>query len=380
MKLRYAIAILSLGFVVPSAGIADPAPGTRELQIQSIPARQKPDPDRPGRTTQEAPPARTTDRTAFTDRIADTPDINQHMTWKQFLKQIPADKVAEYTPPDEINVNSRVFYENFCAPASTANHLVWLDRHGFPSITNESDPVIAGMKLARLLADTKYMQTISDPGPDDFQPVVGSGTKIENFVSGTAKFLAEHNITIRDVTVISLWSPPSQASRFGVPVSRLHIEKRPPKLYEVTRPLKGKTIVVTIIGKYDAVPPQFVDGKLIPGYLNRVGGHYYSPVGYGDDGNGNYSGNTLIYHDPAGGYQDVKHQEYHQWLRQKGPNGELEMRENKAHRFPEINCKSQPQQTCLGRLKDTYVRNKPVEDHTGGKGIWVLEGVVVIEL
>lgn len=350
------------------------------VTVQPAVPVEKPGPERPGRTTAAPPPARTTERVAYTARIATTADINQHMTWKQFLAQIPADRVAEYTPPEEINVNSRVFYENFCGPTAVADQLIWLDRNGYGNTVDEEDPVIAGTALARLLGDTKYMRTLSEPGPDDFDPVVGSGTKIENLVAGTAKYLAERKVGIRRVSVVSVWSPPSQADRYGVAKSLLGIEQRLPNLYETTQPLRAKTIVVNIMGKYENVPPQFANGKLLPGYLKRTGGHYVAPVGNAQDAGGNYSANTVIYHDPAGSPQDATRQHYYQWIRQGGPNAGLALRSDDEPRFPELACKDDAKKTCLGKVGDTYVRDRRIEEHSPGDGIWIMEGVIVIEV
>lgn len=341
---------------------------------------EMPEPDKPGLSSEPPPPRRTTQRVSYTARIASTADINQHMTWKQFLEQIPANRVAEYTPPEEINVNSRVYYENFCGPTSIADQLIWLDKNGFANIVDEGDPVIAGTMLARMLGDTKYMRTISEPGPDDFDPVVGSGTKIENLVAGTAKYLAERKVKIKNVRVISAWSPPSQAGRYGVAKSLLTLEQRLPNLYETTQPLRGKTIVVNIIGKYENVPPQFGNGKLLPGYLSRVGGHYIAPVGNAEDAGGNYSANTVIYHDPGGSPQNAKKQHYYQWIREEGPGQSLALRSNDKPRFAELACKDDGSKTCLGKVSDTYVRDKRIEDHSSSDDIWIMEGVIVIEV
>ena len=63
-------------------------------------------------------------------RAATTPDVNQHMTWGQFIDQLPVKPPsirAKYRPPQEIDLKWRVFEQNFCAPASVANNLMWLD-------------------------------------------------------------------------------------------------------------------------------------------------------------------------------------------------------------------------------------------------------------
>ncbi|HXH59893.1 MAG TPA: hypothetical protein VNI20_00895, partial [Fimbriimonadaceae bacterium] len=82
-------------------------------------------------------------RSFYTARIAKTPDINQHMTFEQFLKQIPTSLQKKYTPPPEIGLKTKVFFENFCGPCAVADNLMYL-RNFFPQMTAEADPVAGG--------------------------------------------------------------------------------------------------------------------------------------------------------------------------------------------------------------------------------------------
>jgi len=334
----------------------------------------------PPKRTAAPPKPKRAPREPYTERIATTPDINQHMTIGQFLKQIPPSEQPAYTPPSEIPLSTRVFEQNYCAPAAVADHLVWLDVHHFQQISSESDPVIAGVALAKILGEAEYMKTMSQPAADSYDLPVGEGTTYEDLVRGAVNFLAAKKIPIKQVTIFSVWTPPERRSAFGLPLVPMEIERRAPTFSEMTRPLRRRTIVVHHFGHYRYQVEDVRDGKVIPDYLERTGGHWISPVGFDGDKSGNLAPGTVIYHDPAGGDQDKKTQVYHPWIRQTGPYHDLPLRQKKDPKYPELACKDDANWTCLGRLSGTYVRDKPIEQYAGGEPIEVLEGVVVIEL
>ena len=87
----------------------------------------------------------------------------------------------------------------------------------------------------------------------------------------------------------------------------------------------------------------------------RTGGHYFAPVGYGQDENGKLSETTFAYHDSAGADQGKQVDHYYDWLVPK-------------------------EYECLGRLSDACVRDKQVEEHEANERIRVLKGMMVIRL
>ena len=98
----------------------------------------------------------------FTNRVDQTPDINQNLTYKQLHAQIPASLHAKYTPPAELGgVNARVFLKNFCGPCAASTSLIYL-RKWYPLIHPEANDILAGTLLARNLG-SNYTDTLNDP-------------------------------------------------------------------------------------------------------------------------------------------------------------------------------------------------------------------------
>lgn len=345
-------------------------PADQPVQVEKLPATKPAQIDKK--------PARSKRGEPFIVRINTTPDINQNMSIGEFLQQIPKGRIPEFTPPAEIGLNAPMFYNNMCAPTSVADHLVWVDTHFFHNISKEQNPVIAGVELARVLGGPNYMKTADTKTYDG---ITGTGTKIYNLVGGTFRLLKERGVTVKKVTVISVTAHSDIKALFGVPNKRLTIEYRAPKVHEIKDALRRRAIVINLIGKYEIVPGRAKkDGKGTKGYLLRTGGHYFSPVGYGEDSNGNYDGSMIIYHDPADGGQNMKTQQYVEWIRESEKNAGLRMfkKDKPDHSFRA--CKDNKNWTCYGELGDTYVRDKLLKDHGKDERAKILEGLIVIEV
>ena len=100
-------------------------------------------------------------------RAATTPDVNQHMTWGQFIDQLPVKPPSirmKYRPPNEIDLNWRVFEQDYCAPAVVANNLMWLDAYFFRQISNDTKLTAGGVFLALKHGGDKYFSTMNEPG------------------------------------------------------------------------------------------------------------------------------------------------------------------------------------------------------------------------
>ncbi len=330
----------------------------------------------------------------YYSRAKTTPDVNQHMTWQEFLDQLPVKPPSirqKYRPPQEIGLDWRVFEQNFCAPAAVANNLMWLDAHWYPHISNEDTPLAGGVFLARQLGDYAYFSTMNDPGDPDakdggdpeYHLSEGTGTRFEDMISGTVKFLKEKQISPKEVQWISLWAVPEAKAGLTIGNTPLTMERRAPKLEEVRAALKTRSIVVQIFGHYEYQTGESTDQGMQPNTLMRQGGHYFAPVGYGLDENGKLSEHTFAYHDSAGSDQDEQVQHYYDWLVPTGPWKNLPLRKIRdgGAKYASLACNNAPKEyECLGVLRNAYIRNKQVEDHMGNEQIRVLEGMMVIRL
>jgi len=91
-----------------------------------------------------------------------------------------------------MSLKTKMFKKNMCAPASVADHLLWLDKTAFKNITKESHPIMAGVDLVHTLSREQYMKTSTG----------GSGTSLGNVVTGTYEFLKDRGIPVKKITVI----------------------------------------------------------------------------------------------------------------------------------------------------------------------------------
>ena len=309
----------------------------------------------------------------YLERIQFTPDINQNMTIAELLEQIPPSYAPEFTPK-EIHLDEPFFIVNACAPASVANHLIWLDRLHFKNISKEEHPIVAGVKLINTLASEPYMRTIKG----------GSGTSMQNLVAGTYRFLGEKGIKVKKVTVISNSADPQPWNLTGykVPFSLMQVEHRMPTIAEIKAALHQRAIVVNLFGKYKYVPQRAAKegSTTAPAYLRRGGGHYMAPVGYGRYMQKVYDDDVIIYHDPADSPQDRQTSRYVRWVKATGGDAKLRMikHEKPAESFRA--CEDNPDWKCYGTLGETYTLDKPLKDHKPNETVRILEALIIIEV
>ncbi len=318
-------------------------------------------------------PARAKTGKPFTQRVSTTPDINQHMKYEDLFEQIPKTRISDFDGRYD-SKQDKVFTKNMCAPASVANHLVWFDTHFYPNITKEKDPVIAGVELAHTLGGQDYMKTVSTGNKDK-----SSGSTIHNVVKGAYRLLEERGVTVKHVKVISVSAHPSQANLYGVQDTPLTIEHRAPKVHEIKEALRRKAIVLNLFGKYTLAKETGANegGAGQDVFLNRGGGHYFAPVGYGQNAKGNYDGNYIIYHNPADSPQTKKRQQYKRWY---AGADKVRMIKKKAPTASFRACSFNKSWTCYGTLDGTYVRDKPLMEHRMGEEVRILEALIVIEV
>ena len=368
MNFRTVLAGLALIVLVPFALAQERAakPKTAQpVQLEKAPATQPAELDKK--------PTRAKTGEPFTQRIGTTPDINQHMKYEDFFAQIPKTRIADYEGNYD-TLQDKLFSKNMCAPASVANHLVWLDTHFFPGITEEQDPVIAGVELVHTLGGQDYMKTVSTGSKDK-----SSGSTLYNVVKGTYRLLEERGVNVKRVTVISVSVHPKHTGSFGVPDNRLRVERRAPKVHEIKEALRRKAIVLNLFGKYTLAQETDANeggaGQSI--FLNRGGGHYFAPVGYGQDAKGNYNGNFIIYHNPADSPQKKKRQQYKRWY---AGSDKVRMIKKKKPGDDFRACSFNKNWTCYGTVDGTYTRDKPLAKHRMGEEVRILEALIVIEV
>ena len=327
----------------------------------------------------------------FFSRAATTPDVNQHMTWRQFVDQLPVKPPSirqKYRPPSEIDLDWRVFAQNYCGPAAVANNLMWLDTNYFPKISKETNALAGGVFLAQQLGHDKYFSVMNEPGDPDgedpeFHLSEGTGTTFVDMINGTLLFLKEKQIPVKEVQWISLWAAPEAKKKLNLRGAPLVMQRRVPKLAEVRTAIKSRSIIVQIFGNYEYQTGEATEQGIQPNALVRTGGHYFAPVGFGQDADGKLSENTFAYHDSAGNKQGKQTQHYYNWLVPKGQWQNLPLRKfrDDGAKYPSLACKNAPKGwECLGVLKNAYIRNMQVEDHQPNERIRVLEGMMVVRL
>lgn len=361
------------------------------LTAASAPERAKrPTAEAPVVTGQPVKPKRM-EKTPYYSRAATTPDVNQHMTWGQFIDQLPVKPPSvrmKYMPPKEIDLNWRIFEQNYCGPAAVANNLMWLDQHHFPQISDESNALAGGVFLARQLGGDAYFSTMNEPGnpsgeDPEFHLSEGTGSTFEDMINGTVKFLKEKKVPVKEVRWISPWAAPEAKSKLKLGGVPLVMERRVPKLAEVESVLRTRSIIVQIFGSYEFTVGEATENGVKPDTLVRTGGHYLAPVGFGLDENGKLSELAFAYHDSASDKQDKQTEHFYTWLKATGQYKDLPLRSFRdgGAKYASLACKNEKKGwECLGRLSDTYVRDKQVEAHQGNERIRVLEGMMVILL
>ncbi|MEM9839517.1 MAG: hypothetical protein AAF830_10245 [Pseudomonadota bacterium] len=293
----------------------------------------------------------------YTARIDDTPDVSQHIRWRQFVgnasgvgrhPEVDLNAALRNAPPAEYDRDMRVFPLDFCGPAAVANNLIWLDRTGYRQISTEPNKHAAGTMLAwRLGFD--YMDTMSNYDADQYKLTgklkgvseeditwsdipEGSGTSLPGLINGTVKFLREKRIPIKAVRVTS--SIDRSGANFRTRGAPFQFEVKKPTGDDIAEALRRRSIVVTLHGHYvplfDALKPPadgasddegsstsglgFVNERVwdTP-FLQRTGGHFAAPVGFGVDRQGNPAPGAILYHDSAGGQQRVRRQHQYNW-------------------------------------------------------------------
>lgn len=359
--------------------------------IVALPAAAQPsarDIGKPGRLviqgTQLAPEP-------YVIRIDDTPDVSQHIKWKEYVgfpggygRHSEMDKPAanRNSPPDEYNRDMRVFPSNFCGPASIANNLIWLDRTGYPNISDETNKFAAATELARKLGFS-YMDTMSQPDNEQYKlsEVIGedltwsdipegTGTSVPGLVNGTVKFLSEKNVPIKNIRITAAfdYKGPWEYETNGAPFS-FNVKK--PTGEDISAALRRRSVVVTIHGHYvplfDPLNPQAKDSSgdgelgfkdLAPKYwdtpyLMRTGGHVATPVGYGVDENMNPAPGKIVYHDSSNGLQSARYQHFYDWTKvSSGHNGRnpvlVSYEKRKTLKNEDLRCHFAPEKISTG--------------------------------
>ncbi|KPK57907.1 MAG: hypothetical protein AMK73_09680, partial [Planctomycetes bacterium SM23_32] len=159
----------------------------------------------------------------------------------------------------------------YCGPVAVSNSLVWLDAVGFPDMVPDvRSPSAAQADLARLLGSAGYMNT---------DPTAGTGPA--GVLLGVQRYVRERLYQYERLEYQG-WRPHPAEFRTGVAV---------PELSFMQEGILGAGAVWVNIGwyTYDRRRDEY----------RRVGGHWVTMVGYGEDEEGRPHPHIIIVHDPA---------------------------------------------------------------------------------
>lgn len=185
----------------------------------------------------------------YLEKLKDTPDLMQSLP----EAKLPGQGAA------------------YCAPVAVSNSIVWLQRHGLKTITDDQEwnPRTQGA-LALLLSSPKYMHTTED-----------EGTGARGIMTGLSLYLKERHLGPFKIQYEGWDRHPKQ---FSTGIIR-------PSLDWIKESILGKSAVWLKIGwyHYSAKNDRY----------KRFAGHWVTLVGYGEDEQGRPNPNILIIHDPA---------------------------------------------------------------------------------
>ncbi len=263
----------------------------------------------------------------YDDRVAATPDVNQHATYASFRKDDQMDDAARarHPLPEGYSYSQRFFPSDFCGPAAVANHIIWLEQTAYPDISAEPNAFAAAMKLAFTLG-WSYMKTVTEPEEDDdgwSDIPEGKGTKAHDLLNGAIKFLREKNVPIKAVRVTSSYDMElkGKVNTRGAPFF-FDIEK--PDEQTIHSALHRRSIVVTLHGHFVPLTQKIFEApnsiaaspqklRWSAPRLERKGGHYAAAVGYGTGSHGTFKPDRTLYHDSSARNRGKKFQTVYDW-------------------------------------------------------------------
>lgn len=216
-------------------------------------------------------------------------------------KSEPDDSSSKVIPlkqmPDLLQTDERGSFagngNNFCAPVSVSNSLIYLSRTEFPEILNgPSDSILDQYSMVNLLASKDYFDT-------DLK----IGTGVSGVVNGTNKFLEERGCKIKCLEYQGWRRHPEEFSS-GETV---------PNLDWIREGLINGGAIWLNLGWYKRIDdtPDF----------ERVGGHWVTLSGFGVRRNGEKDPSSLVVNDPSPGSGSKPSSQYCTVLEIK--NGEL---------------------------------------------------------
>ena len=184
----------------------------------------------------------------YLDKVESTPDMSQ----KDGIGYLPENG------------------KGYCAPVAVSNSFVWLAENGFPELVpSTGDRKMSQIRVAALLGESKYMQTDSK-----------KGTGPSRVLKGVSRYIKEkkysHQLKYQG------WRKHPKEFDTGVSV---------PDMDWIKKELLGKSAVWLNVGWYNYDP--------LSASYSRIGGHWITLVGFGEDRDGNPNNNMLIIHDPA---------------------------------------------------------------------------------
>jgi hypothetical protein len=159
----------------------------------------------------------------------------------------------------------------YCAPVAVSNSLLWYDAHGYPNLFEEAAST-PGMrvKLAKVLASERYMATRAD-----------SGTGHRALVRGVREYVRDRGYTVDGIEYRGM----DVKVQEGVARKTVTVD-----IDWIKRGIIGESAAWIMAGWYTHDPAR--------DEYSRIGGHWLTVVGYGQDAGGNQVPNMLILHDP----------------------------------------------------------------------------------
>lgn len=160
--------------------------------------------------------------------------------------------------------------KGYCAPVAVSNSFAWLSKNGFPELVpSTGSPKMSQIRVAAFLGESEYMKTDSK-----------KGTGPSRVLRGVSRYVTEKGYS--HTLKYQGWRKHPKEFDTGISM---------PDLTWIKKELPGYSAVWLNVGWYN------YDNSNAT--YSRIGGHWITFVGFGQDRDGNPNPKMLIIHDPA---------------------------------------------------------------------------------